>query len=58
LYITEKYGANVHYTTNAAYLLGEENTLLYADLKTSLQQLLTGDTTADEVYEQIVGSME
>lgn len=52
--ITDKYGGNVHYSTSAGYILGEENRLLQQDINKKLIQLLDGKITAKRAYEEIM----
>ena len=52
--ILDKYGGNVHYTSNAGYLFGEENRLLQEDLKQKIKQLLTDEITAQDAYDEIM----
>ncbi len=56
--ITEKYGANVHYSANAGYIFGEENRLLQDDLNEILVRLLDGEITAEKAYNEIIGLVE
>ncbi len=52
--ITEKYGGNIHYSANAGYILGENNRLLQKDIDEKLIQLMTGERTAQEAYDDIM----
>ena len=52
--ITDKYGSNIHYSDNAGYILGEENQLLQQDINKKLLQLLDGNITAQQAYDEIM----
>jgi hypothetical protein len=52
-YMTEKYGANVHYASDAGYLLGRRNAELHFELKRQLERLLAGETTAARALEEL-----
>ena len=52
--ITEKYGGNIHYSANAGYILGEKNQLLQQDINKKLIQLLDGNITAQQAYDEIM----
>jgi ABC-type glycerol-3-phosphate transport system substrate-binding protein len=52
--ITDKYGGNVHYSDNAGYILGEKNQLLQQNINKKLIQLLDGNITAQQAYDEIM----
>ncbi|MBE9582446.1 MAG: carbohydrate ABC transporter substrate-binding protein [Proteobacteria bacterium] len=52
--ITNRYGSNVHYSTNAGYIFGERNRLLQNDLDKIIIQLLDSEITAQQAYDEIV----
>jgi hypothetical protein len=52
--ITDKYGGNVHYSANAGYILGEKNQLLQQNINKKLLQLLDGNITAQQAYDEIM----
>ena len=56
--ITDRYGGNVHYSANAGYIFGEENRLLHDDLNEKIIQLLDGEITAEQAYEEIMERVE
>ncbi|MEA3514742.1 MAG: ABC transporter substrate-binding protein [Nanoarchaeota archaeon] len=56
--ITDKHGSNVHYSANAGYILGEENRLLQKDINEKLIQLLTGEITAQQAYDDIMAKVK
>ena len=56
--IAEKYGGNVHYSSNAGYIFGKENQLLQKDINEKLIQLLTGETTAQQAYDEIMAKVK
>ena len=52
--ITDKYGSNVHYSANAGYILGEKNQLLQQNINKKLLQLLDGNITAQQAYDEVM----
>ncbi|MBW2167257.1 MAG: carbohydrate ABC transporter substrate-binding protein [Deltaproteobacteria bacterium] len=52
--ITEKYNGNIHYSADAGYILGEKNQLLQQDINKKLLQLLDGNITAQQAYDEIM----
>jgi len=50
--ITDKYGSNIHYSDNAGYILGEKNQLLQQHINKKLLQLLDGNITAQQAYDE------
>jgi ABC-type glycerol-3-phosphate transport system substrate-binding protein len=52
--MSEKYGSRVQYSFNAAYLLGETNSLLQKDIVDVLWKLLDGKMTADQAQQSIL----
>ena len=55
--ITDKYGRKIHYSANAGFILGEENELLQKEINEKLIQLLEGETTAQDAYDEIMGKV-
>ena len=55
-YITGQYGAKLHYSANAGYLLGKRNARLQESLNEELRRLLQGRTTALAAYESILAA--
>lgn len=55
--LSEKYGSQVHYSFNAAYLLGRNNSLLQKDIVDVLWKLLEGNMTADQAQHSILAKM-
>lgn len=56
--MADKYGGNVHYSANAGYILGTENSHLRTELEAGIRALLTGQTTAAAVYAQLMGASQ
>lgn len=56
--ISSKYGAQVHLTENAGYLLGKENQLLQEEINKKILELLEGQITGEEAYHQIVSKLQ
>lgn len=57
-YMSNTYGGNVHHSATVGYLLGEQNAHLQEQIKDSIQQLLTGKTTAQEACDRIMGQCQ
>lgn len=55
--MSEKYGRRVQYSFNAAYLLGENNSLLQREIVDALWKLLEGQMTADQAQHSILAKM-
>lgn len=56
--ITDQYGPNVQYSANVGYIFGLENQALQSDVEIKIRELLTGQTTAEEAYEQIISQLQ
>ncbi|MEA3514741.1 MAG: ABC transporter substrate-binding protein [Nanoarchaeota archaeon] len=56
--LTEKYGGNLHTSANAAFIFGVENKLLQLDINDELLKLLTGKTTAQQAYDDIMAKVK
>jgi ABC-type glycerol-3-phosphate transport system substrate-binding protein len=56
--MSEKYGSRMHYSFNAAYLLGKKNSLLQKDIVDVLWQLLEGRISADQAQRSILTKMK
>ncbi len=56
--MSEKYGSQVEYSFNAAYLLGKQNSLLQKDIVEVLWRLLEGEMTADQAMDSIRARMK
>ena len=52
--ITDKYGGNIHYSDNSGYILGKKNQLLQQNINKKLLQLLEGNITAQQAYDEIM----
>jgi len=55
-FVTEQYGARLHYSANTGYLLGKRNAFLQEQLNEELRLLLQGQTTALAAYESILAA--
>lgn len=56
--ITEKYGGNIHYSANAGYILGEKNRLLQQNINKQLIELLDGNVSAQQAYNEIMKEVQ
>ncbi len=58
--ITQKYGGNIYYIPNTAYIFGEkgDNALLLDLVKAQILKLLDGETTSREAYDRIMANVK
>lgn len=58
--ITSKYGGNIYYIPNTAYIFGDKNNneLLLDDVKAEILKLLDGETTAQEAYDRVMAKVK
>jgi len=56
--ITDKYSGKIHYSANTGYIFGKENQLLQKDINEKLIQLLTGEITAQQAYDEIMAEVK
>ncbi len=56
--VGERYQGRFHFSDNAAYMLGEENVLLDSMVDELMIDVLDGEVTAQEAYDELMASMK